>query len=510
LITYAMPHDPLPLISDHDPRPFGDKPVSCGPKDDRIPDGLMPVSEKSRKVIPWIVATAFFMQMLDGTILNTALPSIAADLGEDPLRMQAVVISYLITVAMLIPASGWLADRFGIRRVFLASIALFMLGSLSCAASSSLPALVAGRVVQGVGGSMMTPVGRLAILRITSRNNLISVLSFIMIPGLVGPLIGPAVGGLLVEYASWHWIFLINLPVGALGLALTRVFMPPLIMGGVFKFDWVGFLLLAVAMLACTVGVEGLNELHFSPLLLGGLFGAALLCGALYVVVSRRVAHPLFDLGIFRNTSYSIGIAGNLISRLGSGAVPFLMPLLLQVGLGFSPSRAGLSMIPSAVGAMAGKALVTRAARRLGYRNLLLGNTIILGLMMMSFAAIDRDSNFPLLLLQLGCFGVFNSTQFSIMNVATLMDLPPAAASAGNSIFSLVQQLSNSLGVSVGAFVLAAFLALNALPGGATPSGGAALPAFHLTYIAIGCLTISSGLIFAFMPRSLGSDAKTE
>lgn len=467
-------------------------------------DGVVQVSDEARRLIPWLVATAFFMQMLDGTILNTALPSIARDLGESPLRMQSVVISYLLTVAMIIPATGWLADRFGIRRVFLFAIAVFSLGSLFCALSQSLPQLVAGRVVQGVGGAIMAPVGRLAILRITPRKDLIRVMSFIAIPGLIGPLIGPTLGGLLVEYASWHWIFIINIPVGLLGIWLTLRHLPPLILNDVFKFDWLGFLLLALMMITFSIGMEGMGELHMNALAYNSLFASSAMALLIYVIYARRAAHPLFDLKIFKNRTFSIGIAGNLVSRLGGGAMPFLMPLFMQVGMGFSPAKAGLTLIPMPVGAMFSKMFVTRAVRRLGYRKMLIGNTVILGLLLMSFSQIWRYDNYYLMLLHLGVFGVFNSTQFSIMNTSTLMDLAAEEASTGNGILSVIMQLSQSMGVSVGAFALSFFIAQ--LAGAAAPEGPGTLRAFSYTFTAMGCVTISSSLVFSRMPRELGRE----
>lgn len=487
-------------MSERQPKFIGERPV----KESVTADGVVVVGGEAKKLIPWLVATAFFMQMLDGTIVNTALPTIARDLGESPLRMQSVVISYLLTVAMLIPATGWLADRFGIRRVFLLAVLVFSLGSLGCALSQSLTQLVIGRIVQGVGGAIMAPVGRLAILRITPRKDLIQVLSFIAIPGLVGPLIGPTLGGLLVQYASWHWIFIINVPVGALGIFLTLRYLPPLILGEVFRFDWGGFLLLAVMMVAFSIGIEGMGELHMRPLIYNALFVSAVASVVIYLIYARRAKHPLFDLNIFKNRVFSVGIAGNLVSRLGGGAMPFLMPLFLQVGLELSPAKAGLTMIPMPLGAILSKVLITKAVKLLGYRTMLVGNTILLGGLLMFFATIGKDTNYYILLLHLGLFGVANSTQFSIMNTSTLMDLPAEQASTGNSILSLVMQLSQSMGVSVGAFALSFFMTrLGLHAAGSSPD---ALRAFSYTFVAMGCVTICSSLIFRGMPKNLGRD----
>ncbi len=306
---------------------------------------------RTARVLPWLVAVAFFMQTLDGTILNTALPAMARDLAEDPLRMQGVVIAYMLTVALLIPASGWLADRFGTRRTFFTAIALFTLGSLFCALSGSFNQLVVSRVVQAVGGAMMLPVGRLVVLRAYPREDFVRVMTFIALPGLVGPLVGPTLGGWLVEYASWHWIFLINLPVGLLGALAALRFMPDLRQTGEMRFDTFGFILFGAAMVLITIALEGLGELqmpHARVMLL--LFGGVA-CLAAYWLRAGKVDRPLFSPQLFHNRSFAVGILGNLFARLGSGALPFLTPLLLQVALGYSPAQAGMTMIPLAAGA---------------------------------------------------------------------------------------------------------------------------------------------------------------
>ncbi len=462
--------------------------------------GQAAVSPQIRRLVPWLVATAFFMQMLDSTILNTALPSIAQSLGESPLQMQMVVISYLLTVAMLIPATGWLADRFGIRRVFFCAILIFSFGSFLCALSNTLDGLIAARVVQGIGGAVMAPVGRLAILRIVTRNELIAVMSFVSIPGLIGPLLGPTVGGLLVQYASWHWIFIINIPVGLLGCILTLRYMPQLKVNKVFRFDWLGFFLLGAAMICFTMGVEGLGELHMPQTMVYILFGGAVVCFASYLIYAKKISHPLFELSIFKNRTFSVGITGNLVARLGGSAMPFLTPLLLQVGLGFSPAKAGMTMIPMSAGAIISKIFVTRVVKRLGYRRMLIINTLILGAMIMSFATISLHDNYVALLLHLTAFGIFNSTQFSIMNTATLMNLSATEASTGNSILSMVMQVSMSMGVSIGAFLLGFYVAR--IGGGVTDLLHAP-QAFRYTFITVGCISICSSLVFSFMPRAI-------
>lgn len=440
------------------------------------------------RILPWLVAVAFFMQTLDGTILNTALPTMAHELSEDPLRMQVVVIAYLLTVALLIPASGWLADRFGTRRIFFGAILLFTIGSLLCSISTSLNQLVVSRVVQGMGGALMLPVGRLAVLRAYPRREFISKMTLITLPGLVGPLLGPLLGGWLVEYASWHWIFLINLPVGVLGCLAALHFMP-VIKGPRMPFDTTGFVLFGSAMVLITFALEGLGEMQMPHarvmlLLLGGLA-----CLAAYWLRASHVKQPLFSPVLFHTRSFAVGILGNLFARLGSGALPFLVPLLLQVALDYSPAQAGLAMVPLAVGAMAIKPLAKPLIDRVGYRWTLTGNTLLLGSLIASLSLIDTETSLICLTLHLCLIGTVNSLQFTAMNTVTLIGLKDDQASSGNSLLSVVVQLSMSLGVATAGALLGGFT----IPGA---NEEAILQAFHLTFLCVGCLAILATTLF--------------
>lgn len=453
----------------------------------------------TKRLLPWLVAIAFFMQSLDGTILNTALPTMARDLGESPLRMQSVVIAYMLTVALLIPASGWLADRFGTRRVFIAAIGLFSLGSLCCALSPTLPWLVGARILQGVGGALLLPVGRLAVLRGFPRAELLKVLAFITIPGLVGPLLGPPLGGWLVEVASWHWIFLINLPVGLLGAAAALRFMPDLRGAAGQRFDWPGFLTFSLGLVMVSLGLQGLGEHEFSAavailLVIGGL--AAM---AAYWLHAARSDHALFSLSLFKIPTFSVGILGNLFSRLGSGAMPFLTPLFLQVGLGYAPAVAGLTMVPTVIGAMLVKTVAEPVIRRLGYRRVLVANTLVLGAFIASFALVDAKTPHAVILVQLALFGVVNSLQFTAMNTLTLGDLDDVHASAGNSLMSVVMQLSMSLGVAAAAALLSAFTLHSGVAQNAS-----LLYTFHATYLCMGALSALAAGIFFQLHRHEG------
>ncbi|MDR2549312.1 MAG: multidrug transporter subunit MdtD [Desulfobulbus sp.] len=459
-----------------------------------------PVAERSLRVIPWLVAMAFFMQMLDSTILNTAIPTIAKSLHASPLRMQSVVIAYLITVAMLIPTSGWLADRFGTKRVFIAAIAVFCLGSFLCVISGTLQQMVLSRIVQGVGGALMAPVGRLIVLRVFPRHQLVQVLSLITIPGMIGPLLGPAVGGILVQYVSWHWIFLINLPVGLVGGILAMKYLPEPEGTQSDPFDWLGFFLFGAAMAAITVAIEGMGELEIAwPLTLSVLAcGLASLGG--YCLHAWRTAHPLFALTVFKIRSFSVGIAGNFFARLGSGAMPFLLPLLLQVALGFSPAVAGLTMIPSSLCAIFSKLIVPGMIRRFGFRRILVINTVCLGSFIASFATIGADTPYWLIIVHLVLFGAVNSIQFTAMNTVTLIDLPTEHAAGGNSILSVVMQIAISFGVSFSALMLSLLVGPVDASHSRSPE---VLAAFQTTFMLVGGGSILATLIFYLLPKKM-------
>ncbi|MHA6197705.1 multidrug transporter subunit MdtD [Pseudomonas wadenswilerensis] len=461
-----------------------------------------PLDPTTARWIPWVVAIAFFMQSLDGTILNTALPAMARDLAEDPLRMQSVIIAYMLTVALLIPASGWIADRFGTKRIFFGAILLFSLGSLLCALAGSLGMLVAARIIQGLGGALMLPVGRLVVLRAYPRSELVRIMSFITIPGLLGPLLGPTLGGWLVEIFSWHWIFLLNLPVGVIGCYAVWKFIPDLRGSSRTRFDGIGFILFGAAMVLITIAMEGLGELHLPHLRVMLLLFAGMACLAAYWLRAGSIDAPLFSPKLFRVRTFSVGILGNLFARLGSGALPFLVPLLLQVALGYSPAEAGMSMIPLAAAAMLAKSIARPLIERFGYRNILTGNTLLLGIMLASLGLVDESTPHAVLLVQLGILGAINSMQFTAMNTVTLIDLDDASASSGNSLLSVVAQLSLSLGVACAGALLGGFTAAGSAEGVETTLG-----AFQLTFVTIGLMAMLAAAIFMQLAKTDGRRA---
>ncbi|HWV07522.1 multidrug transporter subunit MdtD [Ralstonia sp.] len=436
----------------------------------------------SQKAMLWIVFAGFFMQALDTTIVNTALPSMARSLGEKPLDLKSVVVAYTLTMAMLTPASGWLADKFGTRRVYFTAILIFVLGSVFCATAHTLPQLVIARVLQGIGGSMLLPIGRLAVLRNIPGEQYIAALAFVSVAGQVGPLLGPALGGWLVQDVSWHWIFLINVPVGFVGLFAVRRYLPQDAVRAVAPFDWLGCGLLSLCMVAFSLALE--NGAH-SPWSVA-LIVVSIVSALLYIPHARRRVAPLFQLALFREPNFSIGLVGNLFCRIGSGAVPFLLPLLFQLQLGYSPFHSGLLLLPIAIAGMLAKRWVVPLVNRFGYDVFLQVNTWVVGVSIASFAAMAPGWPLALSIVQLSVFGWANSMQFAAMNSITLKGLSHQDAGSGNSLFSMVQMLAIGLGVSIGGGLVSLF----------SVKLGVAAPAYRLAFFTMGVVTVFSAWIF--------------
>lgn len=432
----------------------------------------------------WTVAGGFFMQALDTTIVNTALPSIARSLGVSALEMHPVVVAYTLTMALLTPASGWLSDRFGSRRVYFVSILLFVLGSIFCAAAQSLPQLVAARVVQGVGGAMLLPVGRLAVLRTVRGEAYVAALAMISIAGQVGPILGPTLGGWFVQSMTWHAIFLINVPVGILGLIGVWKFMPDDSLPEAPRFDWVGGGLLSLCMVSFSLALE--SPVQSNRLLVSGtLVAVSILAVCAYVAHARRRPDPLFRLSLFQTPNFSVGLLGNLVCRVGSSAVPFLLPLLMQLQLGYSPLHSGLMLLPAAIAGTFAKGWIAPLLRRHGYSAFLVWNTVIVGASIVAFATFSAVTPLWIEILVMCVFGASNSMQFAAMNGVTLKELSPRDAGSGNSLFSMVQMLAMGLGVSIGGGLVSLFAA-----------GGDAGHAFRIAFVVVGMVTLASALVF--------------
>ncbi|GAB7537646.1 DHA2 family efflux MFS transporter permease subunit [Burkholderia sp. 3C] len=444
----------------------------------------------SQSALLWIVAAGFFMQALDTTIVNTALPSIAHAFGEATLSMRSVVVAYTLTMAMLTPASGWLADRYGTRSVYFAAILVFSIGSLACAASHTTSQLVIARIVQGIGGSMLLPVGRLAVLRSVPGEAYVGALAFVSVAAQVGPIIGPTLGGWFAQALSWRWIFFVNVPIGAVGLLAVLRYLPADGLAEREPFDLIGCVLLSLAMLACSLALD----MPAVPAR-GMWIAAATLGGALavlgYVAHARRRERPLFRLGLFADRKFSTGLIGNLVCRIGTSAVPFLLPLQMQLGFGYSPLHAGLVLLPAAIAGVITKRWIAPLVKRFGYVPFLKVNTLIVGASILGFAAIAPHTPLLVDLALLAAFGGANSMQFAAMNSVTLKDLSHRDASSGNGLFSMVQMLAMGLGVSIGG----GFASLLAGPDGSELFG------IRMSFLLVGAITVASTFVFG----SLGS-----
>ncbi len=452
---------------------------------------------ENTKHLPWIAAMAIFMQSLDGTILNTTLPSIAKDMDYSPLEMQSIIVSYTLTLAILIPVSGWLSDKYGTKRIFTLAVAVFTLGSLFCAMSVDLPTLILSRIVQAIGGSMMVPVARLAILYAYPKNQLLRVINFMTIPGLVGPVIGPSLGGWLSDQFSWHWVFLVNLPIGIIGILLTQRIMPNF-KNNIGKFDIIGLLYFSLTLVLLTLAMElsSVGISHFSLLLF--LVGLSVLFFIFYLKHFRKTSLPLIDLNLFKIRTLRIGLTGSLFTRLGVSGVPFLLPLMLQVGFGYSASTAGLLLIPSAVATIVIKPWVVPLVKRFGYRTVLMSNTMVLAIVIICFSFSTQETPLAYMVFLMIIYGAFNSVQMASMNTISLSDLDNNNASSGNSLLAIMQQLSMSFGISVAALILSYFKDTTGFFHGDTPS------AFKYTFITLGAITALSSLLFSKLRNSDG------
>lgn len=448
--------------------------------------------------LPWLAAMAMFMQSLDGTILNTALPAIARDLNHSPLSMQAVVVSYALTLAVLIPLSGWLSDKYGTKKIFSIAVFIFTLGSLACALSGSFNQLVVSRILQAIGGSMMVPVSRLALIYAYPKNKLLGVMNFVTMPGLVGPLIGPLLGGWLVDVASWHWIFLINLPIGVAGLVIAQFVMPDFTRG-THRLDLVGFVLFSLGIVSLSMLLE-IGELTSGYRTAAALLIATLALGGMYVWYSRRVRYPIVNLKLLKIRTLRIGLLGNLCTRLGIGSVPFLLPQMLQIAFLHSPTESGMVMMASAVATITAKSFVVPLVKRFGYKHVLIANTLILAFVISMFALPDKTTPLLLIVPLLVVYGTVNSIQLSSMNTISLNDLTPEVASGGNSLIQITQQLSMSFGVSVGASIL------RGIEGSNWFAEGGIGTSFQATFIILGVITLLSTFVFSRLKKEDGEE----
>jgi EmrB/QacA subfamily drug resistance transporter len=454
----------------------------------------------TRALLPWLVAVAFFMQSLDTTILNTAVPSIARALAVAPLSMKSVLSSYSLSLAVFIPISGWMANRFGTRRVFAGAIGLFALGSLLCGLARNIHWLVAFRILQGCGGAMMVPVGRLTLVRTFPKSELVRAMSFVAIPGLIGPMLGPVAGGFITGYLHWSVIFFLNVPIGLAGLYLVYRYLPDFRNEDSPPLDIAGLVLFSsgIALLSYVLEVFGEHRLSVGEIAALLLLSALLLAG--YALRSARTRFPLLQLLLFRIRTFRAAVSGSFFTRVAIGGVPFLFPLLYQVGLGYSPIQSGLLMMPQAVAAISLKVFTPRILARFGYRAVLVSNTVVLGLLIGLFATIGAATPVWLIVIQAFAYGFFQSLQYTSMNTLVYADVAEADAGGASTIASTAQQLSMSFGIATASLVAAIFV-----PDRFHTTPAEMIRGVHQAFLVLGAATIVSTIVFRSLRGGDGS-----
>jgi EmrB/QacA subfamily drug resistance transporter len=451
------------------------------------------------RLIPLIIAVALFMEHMDSTVIATSLPAIATDIGTNPLALKLAVTSYLLSLAVFIPASGWTADRFGARTVFTAAIVVFVVGSVGCAMSGSLTDFVVARIVQGMGGAMMTPVGRLVLVRSIPKRELVRAMAWVTVPALVGPVVGPPVGGFVTTYASWHWIFIINVPIGILGIVLAASFIDDLRAPEHERFDVVGMILagLGIAGLAFGLSTLGLNFLPWT--VVAALIAGGAIFAVAYLVHARRTPNPVLDLTLFRLPTFRASIMGGFVFRIGIGALPFLLPLLLQVGFGMTPFQSGLVTFSGAAGAMTMKVAAATILRRFGFRAVLSVNALVSAGFLAACAAFTQTTPVATMVALLLVGGFFRSLQFTCINAIAYAEVETARMSRATALVSVAQQLAISTGVAFGA--IAVELTVRFRDGGTLAAGD-----FPPAFLAVAAVSAVSFLIFIRLSPEAGAE----
>lgn len=452
-----------------------------------------------KNLILVLVSFAMFMESVDTTVINTAIPVMAKSLKVYPIDLKLALISYLLSLAIFIPISGWIADKFGVKKVFMCAIAVFTLSSIWCGFTQSLPELIAARIVQGLGGSLTMPVGRLIIIRTCERHELVAKMSIVVMVAAIGMMLGPVVGGFITSHFSWRWIFWVNAPIGALALVLARKLLPSMPPRPVPSLDKIGFILFGSGLATLTFGLSTLSESHTrnSHSLL--TLAMAVLLLLFYSWHSRNKTHPVVKVSLLRLRTFRVSITGNLLARLGFGGIPFLLPLLFQLSLGFSPELSGLLLAPIALGVLLVKPLSLAILRLFGYKKLLILNTVLVALGLFSFALVNQQTSLYLITTLTFAYGFLISLQYTGMNSLAYANLAPDDISAATSIMSTTQQLAQSFGVAVAAVLVRIFAAAN-------NETLLSLKTFHESFIALGILTLCSVAVFISLKKEDGDE----
>ncbi len=460
----------------------------------RIPSGL---------TLPLIIACALFMENLDGTIIATSLPVIAADLAENPIALKLALTSYLVSLAVFIPISGWMADRYGSRTVFRWAIAVFVFGSLACGFSSSLGGFVVSRFVQGMGGAMMVPVGRLVLLKSVEKSELVKVLSYLTMPALLGPILGPPLGGFISTYFHWRWIFFINVPIGLIGWTLAGRYVPEIVEDLRTPLDWRGFALSGIGLSTLTLGAATLGQHLLPPAGSAACIVVGVACIALYVWHANRMVRtgrrPVLDFTFLRVKTYFAGVVGGSLFRIGVGASPFLLPLMLQLGFGFSALESGLLTCSSAAAAMFMKTLATRILKRFGFRTVLAVNALVASATIVGYGAFSAATPVALMLALLLLGGFFRSLQFTSLNALSYADVEKRDMGPASGLANVAQQLSLSTGVTLGAAALEAMAWSNG-------RSDVAAGDFRVAFLIVGLVSASSFWLILRLPRDAGDE----
>jgi len=451
------------------------------------------------RTVALIIASAMFMEQLDGTILATALPSMAESFDVSPLHMSVALTSYMLSLAVFIPASGAIADRYGSRNVFRSAILLFTIGSILCGLSGNLPLLVLSRLLQGMGGAMMVPVGRLVLLRSVPKSELVSAMSWLLVPALIGPVIGPPLGGFIVTWASWRWIFYINVPIGIAGMWLATKYVPDVRIAERQRFDRVGFVLSGISLSCLVFGLEMASRGGTAGSGSAGLILGGLTVGAVYVWHSKRVANPILDLSLMRFTTFRLSVIAGSLTRITAGSVPFLLPLMMQIGFGFSAAHSGVVTFVSALGAMLMKATAAPVLRKWGFRATLVWNGVLSMVCVALCAAFRPDWPLWTIYTVLLLSGFFQSLQFSAYNTVAYADVPSERFSSATSFYTTFQQLMLSLGICVAAAALHVSVTWNG-------HEHAQLPDFSVAFIVVTLVSLIAAPVCLLLPRNAGAE----
>jgi EmrB/QacA subfamily drug resistance transporter len=447
-----------------------------------------------------LVATAFFMENLDGTVIATALPQMGKSFHVSPVDLNIGMTAYLLMLAVFIPISGWVADRIGARSVFVSAIVIFTVSSILCGLSNGILAFTAARIIQGIGGAMMVPVGRLVVLRTTEKHNLMEAIAYITWPGLVAPVVGPPVGGFITTYFSWHWIFFLNVPLGIIGMALSFLWIPNLREDKVKPFDWIGF---ALSSSACVTFMYGMELVGRESATWGGT-SFYLICGCvlgvLAVIHFRRAATPLLSLALLKIKTFAITIEGGSLFRIAISVSPFLLPLMFQVGFGLNAFQSGILMLGLFVGNLGMKPATTPVLRRFGFRAVLIWNGILTAILMLGCAVLFPQTPRAIILAVLFVNGLCRSMQFTCLSTLAFADVPKPELSSATSFFSMITQMSMGMGVAVGAILLRVAGLLDGNAHG-TPT----TKEFHIAFIFVTALTLLATIDCFSLDREAGA-----